>query len=206
MSEGKYRGSREEGGEAFHQQRRVLCFSLSLLPLSIVLLSICFLPSSSYLSDRVTLSGLGLTSANRQGHAGRKACEASCTHCTVSFLFVLRHGLCISAVSHSVSPDEDGSESVLCAFLCVRSASSGWPLMPRQASPCPLPRKTAQALDVERSYPAASQDCPSTCVCVCECFSGCGEHMDLHAHACWYILFMHICAGHRETCENILWY
>lgn len=122
MREGEYRGSREEGGEAFHQQKRVLCFSLSLLPLSIVLLSICFLPSSSYLSNRVTLSGLGLTSANRQGHAGRLACEASCTHCTVSFLFVLRHHLHISAVSHSVSPDEDGSESVLCAFLCVRPA------------------------------------------------------------------------------------
>lgn len=36
-------------------------------PLSIVLLSICFLPSSSYLSDRLILTGLGLTSANRQG-------------------------------------------------------------------------------------------------------------------------------------------
>lgn len=63
-------GNREEMFDSPSQQR-------SVLPLSIVLLSICFLPSSAYLSGRVTLSGLGLTSANREGHTGHTACAAS---------------------------------------------------------------------------------------------------------------------------------
>lgn len=74
-------GIREEMFDSPSQQR-------SVLPLSIVLLSICFLPSSAYLSGRVTLPGLGLTSANRQGHTGWTACAASSSLLAVSFLFV----------------------------------------------------------------------------------------------------------------------
>lgn len=74
-------GNREGMFDSPSQQR-------SVLPLSIVLLSICFLPSSAYLSGRVTLSGLRLTSANRRGHTGRTACAASSSLRAVSFLFV----------------------------------------------------------------------------------------------------------------------
>lgn len=74
-------GNREEMFDSPSQQR-------SVLPLSIVPPSICFLPSSAYLSGRVTLPGLGLTSANRQGHAVRTACAASSSLRAASFLFV----------------------------------------------------------------------------------------------------------------------
>lgn len=141
-------GNREEMFDSPSQQR-------SVLPLSIVLLSICFLPSSSYLSGRVTLSGLGLTSANRQGHAGRTACAASSSVRAVSFLFVTStaHQREVPLCFISASGDENGLKSVRCGFLCVFGVCGKGQLhltiepscIPQQALLCLVPRKAARA-------------------------------------------------------------
>lgn len=150
------------------------CSPLSLLPLSIVLLSICFLPSSTYLSDRVLLTVLGLTSANRQGHSGRTVCVALCSHCAVSFLFIHKHTLVSCPILSEHFGDEDGFQSVLDVFLCARSRGQGRLRLttellhiPQQALLHPVPRKTAQDLGLERPYPAASEGYTRVCECVC---------------------------------------
>lgn len=125
------RGNREEGGDCLNQQRRVLCFSPSLLPLSIVLLSICFLPSSSYLSDSYTIGTWINLCQQTRAHRPDSLCGLVQSLCSILPLHTQPH---ISTVSHSVSAFQETKTDwkVSCVHLCVFGtvgrAGSIWPL------------------------------------------------------------------------------
>lgn len=130
--------------------RRGSCFSVSLL-LTIVVLSMCFLPWSS-ISHKVTPPGHGWTPANSQTRTGWGACMASCGYSLVSFLFT---GICYLYISSS-SEDEVGLTSVLCASPCLINSKAPCFFAELQhilqlALLCSLPRKTAWISDQERS-------------------------------------------------------
>lgn len=122
--EGNKRGSREDFLPFFPHASRKRRFCL---PLSIVLLSICFLPSSSYLSDWGVLMGLGLTSANRQGHTVHTVWVALCSRCAVSFLLILNPHIsrCVSFYFSVSEMKMDWEVHCVCVYVWYYSV---WPL------------------------------------------------------------------------------
>lgn len=190
------RGNREEGGDCLNQQRRVLCFSPSLLPLSIVLLSICFLPSSSYLSDRVILSGLGLTSANRQGHTGRTACVASCSHCAVSFLFILNRTLALCPILFQRFKRRRRIEKCpVCISVCLVLWEGPAPFDHWAAAhpPACFAVSSAKKNSIGFRPPEVISCCLiGLCMCACECLWVCEEAYGLACYlsVCLYT-FLH---------------
>jgi len=124
----------------------VHCFSLSLLSPSI-----CFLPASGAPSYTTVT---GPTSAGGRGHGatGGRAAAAVLALCPVSAVLRRRWIGEKKKCRVLVSPDE---------------ATAYIPQKPLQ-----LPRKTARGLELEKPYPAASQDlcvCVYICVCVYMC-------------------------------------